>query len=297
MYYEQGKTQNEIAAFLKVSRPLVSRYLDEARQCGIVHIQVNNPLETNNVLASRLYNFFDIHGTRTVVGSLNSNDTNRSIAGATIGFLENAKPHNLSIGWGSIIGDIVNEIEGLDSFQCNAKNVAPLVGNSGVFNKNYHSSELVRVLSQKMNAVPHYWYAPAFVESQQEAEQLRSLENYRDVCGIWNKLDVAVVNIGNYPSVPDFATGARYGDKLKSEKAVGRLLCYYFNQQGKIIQGEGDSTMQIPIETLIKARCVLGVAASNVKPRALLGALNTGVFTHLVAAELLVQETLKLRQG
>ena len=34
MYYEENKNQNEIARSLGISRPLVSRYLTEAREFG-----------------------------------------------------------------------------------------------------------------------------------------------------------------------------------------------------------------------------------------------------------------------
>ena len=36
MYYEENKNQSEIASALGISRPLVSRYLTEARDFGIV---------------------------------------------------------------------------------------------------------------------------------------------------------------------------------------------------------------------------------------------------------------------
>ena len=41
LYYEQNKTQNEIAKELGISRPLVSIMLTEARTCGIVTISIN----------------------------------------------------------------------------------------------------------------------------------------------------------------------------------------------------------------------------------------------------------------
>ncbi|MEG1774677.1 MAG: sigma factor-like helix-turn-helix DNA-binding protein, partial [Oscillospiraceae bacterium] len=50
LYYEQDKTQSEIAALYHVSRPLVSRMLREAKECGIVDIRINDPLEGNSVL-------------------------------------------------------------------------------------------------------------------------------------------------------------------------------------------------------------------------------------------------------
>ena len=41
LYYEQNKTQNEIAKELGISRPLVSILLTEARACGVVTITIN----------------------------------------------------------------------------------------------------------------------------------------------------------------------------------------------------------------------------------------------------------------
>ncbi len=53
---------------------------------------------------------------------------------------------------------------------------------------------------------PEYVYAPAFVTM----EQFQSMENYHTLEAAWRKLDVAIVNIGNYPSAPDFASEDRY---------------------------------------------------------------------------------------
>ena len=49
-YYEQERTQNEIACELGVSRPLISRMLREARQLGIVEIRINEPEQSKPLL-------------------------------------------------------------------------------------------------------------------------------------------------------------------------------------------------------------------------------------------------------
>ena len=41
MYYEHGKTKNEIACAVAVSRPLFIVLLMKARECGMVSIAVN----------------------------------------------------------------------------------------------------------------------------------------------------------------------------------------------------------------------------------------------------------------
>lgn len=49
LYYEENQTQNEIAKALGVSRPLISRLLREARDAGIVTVQIHVPgLEDKN---------------------------------------------------------------------------------------------------------------------------------------------------------------------------------------------------------------------------------------------------------
>ena len=47
LYYEQEMTQAEIAKQLKISRPVVSKLLSEARDRGIVQINIKSPLESD----------------------------------------------------------------------------------------------------------------------------------------------------------------------------------------------------------------------------------------------------------
>ena len=45
MYYEQDRTQSEIADQYGISRPMVSKLLKEARDKGIVTIRISAPQE------------------------------------------------------------------------------------------------------------------------------------------------------------------------------------------------------------------------------------------------------------
>ena len=103
-------------------------------------------------------------------------------------------------------------------------------------------------------------------------------------------MDTALVNIGDYPSSPDFASLVRYGDLLQRQHACGRMLIYYFNEAGTIIQSEQDFAIQIPIETLRRCPNLIGVCSANTSAKALGGALKSGFFTHIVARSRLVEE-------
>lgn len=295
LYYEQNKTQQEIAEQLGISRPLVSRYLSEAREFGIVYIEVRSPLAGNSLLLNQLRNIYQLKGGVVVPDGGSNLATNEAVAKAALSYLGDLQGAHIGLGWGSIIGTMISVLEERETENSFSGTVCPLVGNSGVFNRNYHSNEIVRAFAQKTGAQPFYWHAPAFVESRQELTQLKELDNYRAVSRAWEQLNVALVNIGNYPSTPDFATAARYGRQLTDEGAVGRLLCYYFNLAGTIIRNENDCTMQIPLDQLSRAQQVVGICAGNVKPKALLGALQTGLFTHLIAPEPLILDALEQR--
>ena len=54
MYYEEELTQNEIAKRLGVSRPLVSKMLADAKEAGIVTIQIHSPFVSNEFLMEEI---------------------------------------------------------------------------------------------------------------------------------------------------------------------------------------------------------------------------------------------------
>lgn len=54
MYYEEELTQNEIAKRLGVSRPLLSKMLVDAKEAGIVTIQIHSPFVSNEFLMEEI---------------------------------------------------------------------------------------------------------------------------------------------------------------------------------------------------------------------------------------------------
>ena len=167
-----------------------------------------------------------------------------------------------------------------------------MVGNSGVSIRNYHSNENTRIVAQQTLSRPHYLYAPAFAETRKELELLEQTEHYLAIRHLWDKLDLALVNIGNHPSTPDFASVARYGKLLNEKRAVGRLIAYYFNIEGEIIHSDFDYALQIPLPMLKKCPKVVGICSANTHWKALTGALASGCLTHLLAPEHLLRRVL-----
>ena len=85
--------------------------------------------------------------------------------------------------------------------------------------KNYHSNELVRSIAEQQRGQPRFIYSPAALLSEQELKLTRELDSYHEIYHVWEKLDVALVNIGNF----SFGTGFCFGGQIwrPAHKAEG----------------------------------------------------------------------------
>lgn len=294
LYYEQDKTQSDIAGIYGISRPMVSKLIREARERGIVTISIQPPSEGEAPALEQLKREFGIRGGVLVPHGESDTVINQGIAEAAIFYLQQLGGGRLGIGWGHIIGNVADYMERSDRPVVIGTHICPLIGNGGVGLKNYHSNELVRVIAEGSKASPQFLYSPACVLSEQELKLTRELDNYHEVYKAWEKLDVALVNIGNFPSVPDFASEARYGDILNKRKAVGRLLNYFVDGEGRIIHSDTDYAIQIPLELLSRTRNVVGICSANTSARALQGVLRTGFIHHVIAPEQVVKYVVSL---
>ena len=291
-YYLEDQKQSDIAAELGVSRPLVSRMLSEARELGVVEILIHEPGAKVASLLERLRLSSSIRSGILVEDGQDEDDTNQMLSQGAVDLLRQIGSRRLGVGWGYLIGQLVTWLEKNPQPGSTITDICPLVGNASIPARNYQSNENVRLMAQQLGATPHFLYLPALPDSLEEKQLLCSTEVYRQIHQQWEQIDTALVNIGDYPSSPDFASLVRYGGLLQQQHACGRMLVYYFNENGPIIQAEQDFAIQIPLETLLRCRNIVGVCSANTSAKALRGALRTGAFTHIVARAALVQTLL-----
>ena len=293
-YYLDDQKQSDIARELGVSRPLISRTPSEARERGIVEITIHEPGARESRLLERLRLQSSIRGGILVEEGTNDDGTNRLLSQGAVELLRRLGVRRLGVGWGYLIGQLVSWLEENPQPDSTVTDICPLVGNASIPARNYQSNENVRLMAQQMGAAPHFLYLPALPDSLEEKQVLCSTEVYRQIYQQWEELDTALVNIGDYPSSPDFASLVRYGSLLQQQRACGRMLIYYFNEDGFIIQSEQDFAIQIPIDILKRCPNIIGVCSANTSAKALRGALRSGFFTHVVARAELIKTLLEL---
>jgi deoxyribonucleoside regulator len=187
-----------------------------------------------------------------------------------------------------MIGDVLEFMEKQEHKLKLDGSVCSLIGNSATANKNYHTDELCRAFGQASGCTPYFALAPAFYETNEDLTSVSELDFSIKLQQCWKNVKFVMVNIENHPSVPDLATASRFGSKLKD--IVGHMASYCYGKDGNIIESENDIVYRIPLDQLKKADVVMGICGCNVTVENLIGALKTGILTHIFVDQKIAQE-------
>ena len=295
LYYEQELTQAEIAKSMKVSRPVISKLLSEARRLGIVRIEIKSPLESNSDLVSQLKIKFNLKGGLIIPNPPNETILFRMIISQAAKYLETQIPFlkKIGLGWSHPVASLVEEMKVNTRETDHQGTICPLMGSAQSTLKWFQTNELTRMLAEKIGYVPFYVHAPAFPLSSTNRQLFMETKEYLQISDIWQDLDMAILGIETYPSVPDQATAARFGDLLKERKAVGMIATYLYDIDGNLIESNDDIVIRIPFSCLKKAKRVLAIGLREKGVASTLGALKTGIITHLITDEVTAEHILQ----
>lgn len=288
LYYEEDKTQGEIATLMNISRPLVSRILQEARDVGIVEIRVHRPTCDRDTVQEYLCQQFGLQEVVLFSDEESSAKIDHDIAKRMLAFVEKRQPEYLGLGWGAIIGIATRLLDRVPPHNTAIRSVCPLVGNSDVSSRQYHSDENVRIVAEHYDAQPVFLHAPVFYQDEAECNLLYATRRYQDVSHLWDKLDMALIGVHNTMIEQDVGYPMKH-----NKRTVGYLAGNSYDQYGSIVAPERNCIVHIPVEPLNHCRCVVGLCAADVSAAALLGALRTGMLTHVFLRESLAQTLLE----
>lgn len=293
MYYEENMTQSDIANKINVSRPLVSKMLSKAKELGIVKIEIRSIYSNNDSLLNEIKESFNLSDGIVVPQSKTDYITKQSVLSQAYSYIKGFFEENIKIGigWGYGIRELVNEFVKAPDNLIYGGEVFPLIGTANIPNKGYHPNELIMDFANNTGLTPMYMYAPAFPTSNEEKNIYTSTSNYIELNKKWNEIDICIMCIGNFPSVPDEATAVRFGRKLIEEKAIGSFLSYYFDKNGKIIESNDDHVVHIPLDKLFKSKVVIALCL-DCSTDAIIGAIKTGVISHIIIDEKKAKEIL-----
>jgi DNA-binding transcriptional regulator LsrR (DeoR family) len=299
LYYERNLTQAEIAERMNISRPAVSKMLSEARIRGLVKIEIQSPFMSDDSLLQELNAAYNLKGGVIVPsGSADEELIIKLLTSQAALYFEKmlSEVTKVGLGWGVTMGGLVDEMKNTSAFAHKSGFVCPVIGSAHNDIKWYQTNEIARVFAEKTGFKTCYLHAPAFPGSLKNKELFENTLEYHEISKLWRCLEVIILGVGTYPSVPDQATAARFGNLLRAKKAVGMIVAYYFDRDGNIIESKDDIAIRIPLEDLRRVDRVFVIGAGEKKINSIRGTLKTGLVTHLITDDKTAQKLLQLHE-
>jgi DNA-binding transcriptional regulator LsrR (DeoR family) len=197
MYYDQGKSQEEVAKEFGISRSAVSRFLTEAREKGIVETIVHYPWQISAELQEALVSTFKLKAANVLLrenksyeellqglGVLAARHLDRVLFdGAIIG-----------ISWGTALYEM---IKALRTRHLSGVEVVQIIGATGSENVPTDGPILAQLLTGRLGASCYHLHAPLVMDNETVREVLMQDHNIRNTLARAERADIALVGIGS----------------------------------------------------------------------------------------------------
>jgi DNA-binding transcriptional regulator LsrR (DeoR family) len=288
MYYEENRSQQEVARALGLSRSNVSRMLTAAHERGIVEIRIHDPSGRDLELEQLLKDAFRLNDCRVsdAQGSGQSPLPKAGDLGARW-LIENLRPgQRIGLSWGRSLQALVHAVPdhgGLDT------EVVPLVGGLSSVDSEITGEELVRELARRLGGRFQRLHAPALLTSKAGRDMLLGEPSVEATLSAVGGCSIAIVGIGSR----DVGSSAAVIDAMQlspEERAefiaanpAGDICARYYDDKGRAVGAPtADRVLAASLDDLAAIPVVVGIAAGTEKTRGVLGALRSGVLNVLV---------------
>lgn len=298
LYYENDLSQGEIAAALGISRPTVSRLLQQAKSLGIVRIEIKDPNEDVAYLATLLKQQFGLrHAVVAYTPNYEDETVKKTIGQAAAAYLTQIVKDGDTIGvsWGSTMYQVALHLE-----PKTLKNACVVQLNGGVSDADVRisPSEIVHRFAQAFHVAPYLMYLPAIVDQLVVKQAMLTDRHIRKVLDMGIAANVAVFTAGA-PTPDSVLLGSNYfrEEELAQIRArgVGDICSRYYDVNGNILLPElNGRTVGIELAALRGKEHAILVAGGADKVESILGALRGGYGNTLVTDQITARELLQI---
>jgi len=295
LYYDEGLTQEQIAHQFGFNRIKIQRYLETAKEEGIVQIAVVNPLSRCLDTEKKIKEKFNLNNVIVNPSLINNDAIIRKILGrAAAQYLNEViqDGDHIGIGWGRTV------YETLKYLQPNRKiaiTVVPLIGGIGQVAADFQVNEMARKLSEQMGGTFVPLYAPAIVDNESIVNALFSDRNFGKVTKLWEKLDLALIGIGGKISNDSYLPISSLTDNdlkiMNNNSQVGDILMHCMDKDGSICHKSlTKRIVGISLEDLKNTKTIIAVAGSIRKKDAILACLKSEYIDVLITDQTIANE-------
>jgi deoxyribonucleoside regulator len=289
LYYEDVKTQDEIGSLLGITRWKVGRLLAQAREQGIIRIEIVHPRARRLPLERELRERFGLNDAVVVPTPSEASTLQLRVAEAAADYLQALRPvpKTLGVSWGRTLDDIGASLpEGW------ARGVDVVQINGGVsLNKRASTAATTAVtIARRGGGHATLLPSPAILERR---ETRLAIEADRTVAGVLELAASAsaylysagvadassVLVDSGYLSTDDVAELVRKG-------AVGDVVGRYIDANGNIVDpGLDERTVGLGLDQLRSAKTSIAVISGEAKHHVARAVASSSLCTVLVTDE------------
>lgn len=300
MYYIRGENQEAISEQVGVTRSMVSRMLSEARELGMVKVQVERPTDNRNKLSELLCKQYNLK--RVEVVDIPKPQSPLGVLGKAAArvLIENLQPGmTLGSSWGNHLSAVVDNIYLTDPIP--QIKVVQLMGAMHTQVNANDGFALVYRLAEKLNAHTIYLNSPYLVDDLVIANGLLENTEVKRALEYGKNANLALLEIGTNQMISSPNATMDYGFEeeirpLTQLGAVGNVCGLFYDQHGQIVSPEFQQrTIGISEENLKNIPTRIGVTGGPERILPILGALRGGFINVLVTdtstAQAVLQES------
>ncbi|OIJ11776.1 RNA polymerase subunit sigma-70 [Anaerobacillus alkalilacustris] len=295
LYYLLDYTQMEIAKKLGISRPTVSRLLQQAKEEGIVQININDPTENIENLSFKLEQKFNLkkviitpipqyedHVIKMYIGQAAANYLHEIIKDGDI----------VGVTWGTTLYHTAVELK-----QKALKDVEVVQLKGGVSHseKNTHMNEILYLFGKAYNTAPHHFPLPAIVDHVVVKQAMEADRHINRILNLGKQSNIAIFTVGPIKSESLlFQLGYFTEEEVKqlSSKAVGDICSRFFDKEGHICNEQLNSrTLGIELKQLQNKEYSILVAGGSHKINGIYGALK-GKYANVLITDQLTAKSI-----
>jgi deoxyribonucleoside regulator len=278
LYYLLDYNQNEIAKILGVSRPTVSRLLQQAKADGIVQINIMDPTENVVALASQLEKKFNLK--KAIVASIPQFENHiikNYLGEKAANYLHEIVNDQDVIGvtWGTTLYHIAIELK--QKFVKDVK-VVQLKGGVSHSETNTYASEILYLFGKAYNTTPHHLPLPAIVDHVVVKQAMEADRHIKRILELGKQANIALFTIGTVKTDSLlFQMGYFTESDQESlyEKAVGDICSRFFDKNGDICnESLNERTLGVNLNDLRQKEYSVLVAGGPNKIEGIYGALK-----------------------
>ena len=289
LYYDENKTQDEIGSLLNLTRWKVGRLLNEARERGIVRIEIVHPRARRLALERELRAATGLRDAVVVPSTDDPDELHSRVALAAADYLTGLRPvpRLLGVSWGRTLHEIAGHLKA--GWSTNTS-VVQINGGVSLNKRASNASNTAVTIATKGGGSATLLPSPAILEREEIKRAIESDRTVRGVLELGGSAAAYLYSAGLVTSSSVLVDSGYISSKeiatLVSKGAIGDVVGRYIDADGNIVDHELDErTVGISLEALRAAPLAIAVIAGEQKHDVCSAVVRSGLCTVLITDE------------